>query len=510
VIGRSSEAATIFDGFLQLSWRPWRFLSAVAMMLMELSWSVAWFQFLVAPYLSLTLGTSFVFLGIWIASAYAATRGILFLRLHENARRVVMFVLFTIGMFMLLKVFVYPDQLFRVDTIIGSLNEAFKNTDPIIPVEIIVLGFAGYLWNRGITLANVWIDSRYAANRFRFGAVMLLVLAIGTASRGVAGLTLGFTLYLISSLLAIGASRASTIELLRGGRTRRFDTRWFLSLTLASTGVVLLAWFLGTLVTTEFGEFIVDGFNILTRVLLIVGLLIVSPLIFAMLFLFSLIDERLQVSPLFQEIKNQIGLVIGQVTEILDGLGNAVEGLWGSLPALPSIKPVLLWLTVGLLLIVVLFTVDLSRRRRIPWTLPSAAQDSAAESGAVRVWVGNLLGKNVEALSKRISRLRQSGRIFGAMRVRMVYLRLMHLCEALGHPRQRMQTPLEFLPTLRILFPNHSGEIELITATYNRVRYGELPEYRRDVQRVEKAWKIVREQGRTLKQVQKHLDKNGS
>ena len=43
MVERSSETLGIFDGFLHLIWRPWRVLSAIAMMLMELSWSVAWF-----------------------------------------------------------------------------------------------------------------------------------------------------------------------------------------------------------------------------------------------------------------------------------------------------------------------------------------------------------------------------------------------------------------------------------------------------------------------------------
>ena len=54
-----------------------------------------------------------------------------------------------------------------------------------------------------------------------------------------------------------------------------------------------------------------------------------------------------------------------------------------------------------------------------------------------------------------------------------------------------MQTPLEFLPTLNGLFPNHYVEIELITETYNKVRYGYLPEVRRDIQKVDEAWKRI-------------------
>ena len=338
---------------------------------------------------------------------------------------------------------------------------------------------------------------------------MLLALAIGTTSRRVDGLTIGFTLYLTSSLLAIGASRASTIDLLRGGRTRLFDKRWFLSLILASTGVAALAWFLGNFATTEFGDFIVAVFFLVSRILLIVGLLVVSPLVFVLMLLFSIIDKRLQVSPLFQEIQRQIGLVIDQVTQILDGIGSALQGFWDSLPIQPFIKPLVLWLIVGLLLILVLRAAGLLPRFHVSRTAPSAKQDSVSESGAVNIWFRNMFGMKIDALSKRLSRLRRRGRIFGAMRVRIIYAKLMRLCDELGYPRQRVQTTLEFLPTLRMLFPNHFVEIALITETYNRVRYGELPEYRRDVQGVDKAWKRVREHARAMRQVQKHLNKKG-
>ena len=116
-----------------------------------------------------------------------------------------------------------------------------------------------------------------------------------------------------------------------------------------------------------------------------------------------------------------------------------------------------------------------------------------------------ILGSNVEALSERLSMLRQSGRLFGALRVRVIYTNLMSLCEEFDCPRRRVQTPLEFLPTLRGLFPNHFDEIELITEAYNRVRYGELPEVSGDLQRVEEAWRRVREQAKNLHLAQEYL-----
>jgi hypothetical protein len=85
----------------------------------------------------------------------------------------------------------------------------------------------------------------------------------------------------------------------------------------------------------------------------------------------------------------------------------------------------------------------------------------------------------------------------------------MQLSADLGRPRPAAATPLEYLPALEQLFPNHSPELRLLTGTYLRVRYGELPEDRQEVEQVEAAWKRVREQGRVLQEYAKMKKRRG-
>lgn len=101
--------------------------------------------------------------------------------------------------------------------------------------------------------------------------------------------------------------------------------------------------------------------------------------------------------------------------------------------------------------------------------------------------------------------VRCDGGLLGAIRVRVIYASLMRLCEEFGRPRRRVQTPLEFLPTLRGIFPNHFVEIGLITEANNRVRYRKPPEVRRDIQKVVDAWRRVRGQMKKPRQAQKYL-----
>jgi hypothetical protein len=88
--------------------------------------------------------------------------------------------------------------------------------------------------------------------------------------------------------------------------------------------------------------------------------------------------------------------------------------------------------------------------------------------------------------------------MLAAARIRRVYSQLMDLGALLGKPRPPAFTPLEYLPRLDQLFPNHAVELRLMTGAYLKVRYGELPEYQEEVERVEAAWKVVQEQGRVM------------
>ena len=91
--------------------------------------------------------------------------------------------------------------------------------------------------------------------------------------------------------------------------------------------------------------------------------------------------------------------------------------------------------------------------------------------------------------------LRHGQRSLAAARIRRIYAQLMEMSERLGDPRPVAQTPLEFLPTLEHTFPGREIDLEDITRAYLKVRYGELPETRQEVDQVEESWERVRVQG---------------
>ena len=82
-----------------------------------------------------------------------------------------------------------------------------------------------------------------------------------------------------------------------------------------------------------------------------------------------------------------------------------------------------------------------------------------------------------------------------AERIRYIYAQLLELSADLGHSRPTSITPLEFLPELEDQFPGLGVDLRVITTAYNDIRYGELPETKRQLEAVEEAWRRVRLKG---------------
>jgi hypothetical protein len=97
-----------------------------------------------------------------------------------------------------------------------------------------------------------------------------------------------------------------------------------------------------------------------------------------------------------------------------------------------------------------------------------------------------------------VTRMNPAARLIAAARIRIVYAQLLRLAARLGEPRQPAMTPIEYLSNLDNIFPASTDELECITDAYLRVRYGELPETREQIEQIEAAWNYVKRQGRAV------------
>jgi len=78
-----------------------------------------------------------------------------------------------------------------------------------------------------------------------------------------------------------------------------------------------------------------------------------------------------------------------------------------------------------------------------------------------------------------------------AVSIQRTYEKMAQTAKKLGFPRQQIQTPYEYLPTLNQLWPLNNDDIHLITHAYVRARYGELPDTKEKFQQIKQAWKRI-------------------
>jgi hypothetical protein len=297
--------------------------------------------------------------------------------------------------------------------------------------------------------------------------------------------------FFLSALIAMGAARIFTITQLRGGVRNPFDLRWFLGVLVTTLVIVGLAGAVAWLASDRTS--IIGGIGgLVMGIFGVVMLVLISPMIFLME---RMADSLPQASGVMQEmlsVLNDLRATFGEVAGNLFNLFNMPSLLnWMQL-----LKPFLLWGFVIAISLAILFSIS-------RWLINENRSDLEEREGMIeRRDVLSLIRKAIRdrldglGQSLRSPRLRSSQRWLAAAKIRRIYARMMDLARQLGIPRPPASTPLEFQPILEEMLPDAKGEVNLITAAYLRVRYGEIPETIEEVEQVEFAWEHVRALGK--------------
>jgi len=204
--------------------------------------------------------------------------------------------------------------------------------------------------------------------------------------------------------------------------------------------------------------------------------------------------------PLFNLIAALIGFIVQRLSERFntDFLQNVQQSLTG-LQALAAqiierIRPTLHLARILIPLAVVGAVIALA----LVW-LRLRALDLRAEPETDNAGLpsGSLLGllRRLVRRGLRAGPFIRPSRLLAAARIRRVYASLMTLCARMGAPRAASLTPNEFLPKAGELFPGSAPDLEAITRAYIKVRYGEYPESREEVEQVMRAWQRVKSEG---------------
>ena len=353
------------------------------------------------------------------------------------------------------------------------------------PGAVLVLFFVIWMWWRGLTLSQDILRPTTAWRRFELGLLFFMAYLFIASQVEFYRPGFGvFVLFLFSGLLAVVFARVSYVGINKGSAKNPFDLRWLGSVFGIVGVTVTLAALVGSLLTGQyrlFLDFLANAIKFLIAVIVFIfGLpgLLVSFLITPIVPWLKGIADQSNFTSTMNDLFQRFQLPEGK-----------------SLPPLSfSIQTICFWAFVLLLVVVLIVRIRRTLQRRQSAT--GYEPDFLLKRGEVREIIRKALQDALDGLA---GRFRPTRRLIAAARIRRIYTQLMDLCEALNSPRPASTTPYEFLPELGELFTTQTEDLRVITEAYVRVRYGEFPESKTEIEAVESAWQRVLEEGQRLK-----------
>lgn len=493
-----------------LRFNPWREIALFSSIIMELSFSVLWYRVMISFWERITYVRAFAVFGGILLVSFMLTRFMNYFDFKMKIQRAVLFILLIGGLLVGLKTLLYPSEGVGLGGLLVLLFRSFKDTTSFVPAEFVLMLIILFVIWRGVSLAGKRIDPGRFLGSFRTGIFLLFAYGISFGLTEDTSLLILY-LFLFFSLLGLSVARISALGRLRGGHSINFDKRWLIGISLAIMFILSIAVIFATLVS---GHELDIGIDLWGWILFILTI-IISPFVWVTLYLISIVDQWIH----FEQIFRSLSELFSTLRSVLEGFLSILDSFKGAfdfsfvtnlIEALKAIKPIILW--SGILLVVFLILRSLVRHFLYEST-------EVEEEYQVVIDQEDLLGLLRAALRKGIRKMTTSleevlnlanaRKFLMAARIRRIYARLLDLSAKLGQPRPLSCTPLEFLPSLEILFPDSRRELDVITQAYLRVRYGELPETHQEVEVVETAWNCVRSHGQEKLRAKRRFRKDG-
>ncbi len=458
-----------------MSLLQWAEIGIIFQALAEVVWATLWYHALVSPRLSvLGVATAF-FLVVW--GAERLSHG---LERHRDRLSLwvqgLVIVGYIVGAVWILGVVLAGFSINDFWTN-GVLREAESGKAFLARwfwhgISIILL-----IW-RGLRLSKLRIDSDAVVASLRFGVVMLLAYGLFRGVQPTLTTMMPVFLFLAFSLSSIGIWHMIDLFQSRGGYAPSVAMPWWifiitLGFVLALGGVAVGA------ILERPAEWISWGVMALVAIPMVLIAFLFGGIVFLLIsWLIPLLGSAPAV-PLPDIVGGeQLPKVVEQLIEGIE-TGNNWSIIDRLLPGLAL---------AAILILLALVVMEM----RSPGTLLLPIRVEGGVEERLRL---SRLVKSLRRTRKRPRNVRRASRQHIANRIRAIYQQLLDLAEALEHPRPPAVTPLEFLPTLVGLFPEHAEAVRLLTHAYIQVRYGEIPEDPGDIARVEHAWQEVASEG---------------
>ncbi len=477
--------------------RPWRELTILNLMIMEVSWVTPWFRSLSPTTYAAPLYRVFTILFGLMLFAHLCARGLTFLRLKIIYRQIFIALFLGVSVFIGFRYLIYTHENVVLAELINRPLRSLADWRSLIPDEFLIGAAIIFAWWRGISLAQTQIGPHYTASRFGLGVIMFILFAL--LNTLVTGETPGNLLYvfLFSSLLAMSSARFAILHGLRGGKTTTFEQRWLAgSLVVAGALTIFAAW-ISNLAGLQAG-LIGQIFLLLTGLLILLLWLLISPLLILAIWVVEQLPGAAQaaehLATQFQILEEQMARVISHLYEFLErtGIAQAIAQL------APGFKLIVLLTLLSVLGLGVLIWAAYNTWHDRSYHYLGEEQTSLFNPIGLLMVLRDLFLRQAKRATSLLEYKEKREKLRAADHIRAIYTRLMELCKQLGHARRQAQTPLEFLPLLQDIFSEQGQDLALITRAYLDVRYGQLLENRGELEQVEKAWRRVEAAGKEL------------
>lgn len=486
----NSPPSRLFGKFLQdnaFRARLWSFLAVSALLGMESTAMSLWYQALFVP-----SGVTWAWILALVLAVPCASLLMLLamqrLRWNRFARQAVFIGWLFFAAFASLKIFFYRNNLISVLQLVMMPVQYIIRADVSGANFYHLIVIALLIW-RGVSLAQRPVNLTGVQASFQFWLMLLLLYGMMLAPLYPAQAAFGLYLFLFCGLVAMSAARVANLSESRGGRIPRFGPGWMASILLSALALVGLSILVSQMIGGTVTQVISTVLIVILGVLTALALLVLSPLL---LYLADIIPQLADmVQQLLARLRNLT--YSDQLTRLIEEMN---KGLGKVVPYILAGRALILFGALVLLVLVIIFALHIrgNRARAVV-----EEETGSAEPGAEENPLKKLLRRLLQ--DARAVRRHRPAQILAAARIRHIYRQLMALSKKMGLERPASITPLEFLPSLVGLLPGEEAGLGEITGAYMKVRYGEYPETRQEVESVEAAWKRVKDRGREKRQV---------
>ncbi len=346
-----------------------------------------------------------------------------------------------------------------------------------------------FIWWRGLRLVSFNADIQQVGLRLRASVLIFVPLSLLPNLRISAwGIMLYVLLFFLAGLMAVALIRAEQVESERSGYAASLNPRWVSTIFLTSLMIVLGAGLFAVLVSSDLisviGEWLAPvwaSFHIGVIVVLGTVFFLATPLFFLLGFLITWLTRIF--SFIFANFSDRIDFSLPENFGGLDFIlfpADEVADYTSVVIPDSMTRPIAI---IVMLTMVIFVSLAFNRRFRNAVFAP--------RSGVQIHDIGEGTVSTINIGHRMLQRLGFLNRLRTAASIRNIYQQMCSAAAGVGYARTITETPYEYLDTLAKVWPNNRDQSLLITEAYIRIRYGEIPETKDELEEIREAWRML-------------------